>query len=42
MQLIFIELLYVSAQPLHIVNDTKQNPIDGYAISACLARMGKS
>jgi hypothetical protein len=42
MQLSFIELLYVSAQPLHKVNVTKQNPIEGYAISACLARMGKS
>jgi hypothetical protein len=42
MQLSFIELLYVSAQPLHNINVTKQNPIEGYAIDACLARMGKS
>jgi hypothetical protein len=42
MQLSFIELLYVSAQPLHKVNVTKQNPIEGYAISVCLAQKGKS
>jgi hypothetical protein len=41
MQLSFIELLYVSAQPLHKVNITKRNPIEGYAIGACLARTGK-
>jgi hypothetical protein len=42
MQLSFIELLYVSAQSLHKVNITKQNPIEGDAISACLAQKGKS
>jgi hypothetical protein len=42
MQLSFIELLYLSAQPLHKVNITEQNPIEGYAIGACLARMKKS
>jgi hypothetical protein len=41
MQLSFIELLYISAQPLHKVNVTKQNPIKGYAIGDCLARKGK-
>jgi hypothetical protein len=38
MQLSFIELLYISAQPFHKVKITKQNPIEGYAIGACLAR----
>jgi hypothetical protein len=42
MQLGFIELLYLSAQPLHKVNVTKLNPIEGYAIGACLARTEKS
>jgi hypothetical protein len=42
MQLTFIELLYVSAQLLHKVNIRKQNPIEGYAIGACLAQKGKS
>jgi hypothetical protein len=37
MQLSFIELLYLSAQPLHKVNITKRNPKEGYAIGACLA-----
>jgi hypothetical protein len=38
MQLSFIELLYVSAQPLHKVNITKGNPIEGYAVLALLGR----
>jgi hypothetical protein len=42
MQLSFIELLYVSAQSLHKENVTTQNPIEGYAIGAWLARTGKS
>jgi hypothetical protein len=42
MQLSFIELLYISAQPLRKVNITKQKHIKGYAIIACLARKGKS
>jgi hypothetical protein len=42
MQQSFIELLYVSALSLHKVKITKQNPKEGYAISACLARKGKS
>jgi hypothetical protein len=42
MQLSFIEFLYVSAQPLHKVNVTKRNHVEGYAIGACLARKGKS
>jgi hypothetical protein len=42
MQISFIELLYVSAQPLPNVNVTKQNPIKGYAIGACLALTEKS
>jgi hypothetical protein len=37
MQLSFIEFIYVSAQPLRKVKIVKQNPIEGYAISACLA-----
>jgi hypothetical protein len=37
MQLSFIEFLHVSAQPLHKVKTAKQNPIEGYAINACLA-----
>jgi hypothetical protein len=41
-QLGFIELLYVSAQTLNKVNITKQNPIQDYAIGACLARKEKS
>jgi hypothetical protein len=41
MQLSFIEFLYISAQLLHKVNVAKQNPIEGYAIGACLARRGK-
>jgi hypothetical protein len=42
MQLSFIELLHVSAQPLHKLKITKRNPKEGYAIGACLARMEKS
>jgi hypothetical protein len=42
MQLSYIELLYVSAQPLLKVNITKQKPIEGYAIGACLTQKGKS
>jgi hypothetical protein len=42
MQLSFIELLYISAQPLHKVNITKRNPIEGHVIGACLAWTGKS
>jgi hypothetical protein len=42
MKLGFIELLYISAQPLHKVNITRQKPKEGYAIGACLARKGKS
>jgi hypothetical protein len=38
MQLSFIEFLYVSAQPLHKVKIVKRNPIEGYAIGACLAQ----
>jgi hypothetical protein len=38
MQLSFIELLYVSAQPFHKVNITKRKPREGYAISASLAQ----
>jgi hypothetical protein len=30
MQLSFIELLYVNAQPLHKINITKKNPKEGY------------
>jgi hypothetical protein len=41
MQLSFIELLYVSAQPLHKVKVRKQNHIEGYAIGACLPQRGK-
>jgi hypothetical protein len=41
MQLSFIELLYLNTQPMHKVKITKQNPIEGYAIVACLARTGK-
>jgi hypothetical protein len=41
MQLSFIKLLYVSAQPLHKLKITKQNPTEGYAIGACLAGRGK-
>jgi hypothetical protein len=37
MQLSFIEFIYVSAQPLCKVKIVKQNPIEGYAIGACLA-----
>jgi hypothetical protein len=37
MQISFIELLYVNAQPLHKVDVTKRNPIEGYAIGACHA-----
>jgi hypothetical protein len=42
MQLSFIELLYVSAHPLHKVKIAKQNPIEGYAIGACLAERKES
>jgi hypothetical protein len=42
MQLSFIELLYLSAQPLQKVKIAKQNPIEDYAIGACLAQKGKS
>jgi hypothetical protein len=42
MQLSFIELLYVSTQLLHKVKIAKQNPIDGYAIGACLAQRKES
>jgi hypothetical protein len=42
MQLSVKELLYVSAQTFHKVNIIRQNPIEGYAIGACLARKGKS
>jgi hypothetical protein len=42
MQLGFIEILYISAQPLHKVNITKRNLVEGYVIGACLARKGKS
>jgi hypothetical protein len=38
MQLSFIEFLYVSAQPMHKVKIPKRNPIEGYAIAACLAQ----
>jgi hypothetical protein len=38
MQLSFIEFLYVSAQPLHKLKIAKRNPIEGYAIGACLAQ----
>jgi hypothetical protein len=38
MQLGSIELLNVNAQPLHKVKITKQKPIEGYAIGACLAQ----
>jgi hypothetical protein len=41
MQLSFIELLYIGAQPLHKVNVTKQNPIEGYAIMLALLERGK-
>jgi hypothetical protein len=41
-QLGFIEFLYVSAQPLHKVKIAKQNPIEGYAIIACLAQRNES
>jgi hypothetical protein len=34
MQLGFIELLYLCSQPLHKVNVTMRNPIEGYAIGA--------
>jgi hypothetical protein len=36
MQLSFIEFLYVNAQPLHKVKIVKRNPIEGYAVGACL------
>jgi hypothetical protein len=36
MQLSFKEFIYVNAQPLHKVKIAKQNPIEGYAISAYL------
>jgi hypothetical protein len=42
MQLSFIELVYVSAQPLHNVNITNWNPIEGYAIGSYLAQKGKN
>jgi hypothetical protein len=38
MQLSFMEFLYISAKPLHKVKTAKRNPIEGYAVSACLAR----
>jgi hypothetical protein len=38
MQLSIIEFLYVCAQPLHQVKIAKQNPVEGYAIGACLAQ----
>jgi hypothetical protein len=38
MQLVSIELLYVSAQTLHKVKITKRKPREGYAIGACLAQ----
>jgi hypothetical protein len=36
MQLSLIEFLYVNVQPLHKVKIAKQNPIERYAIGACL------
>jgi hypothetical protein len=36
MQLSFIEFLYLNAQILHKVKIVKGNPIEGYAIGACL------
>jgi hypothetical protein len=36
MQLSFIELLHVSAQPLHKVKILIQKPREGYAFGACL------
>jgi hypothetical protein len=42
MQLNFIEILFVSAQPLHKVSITKRNPIECYTIGACFAQKGKS
>jgi hypothetical protein len=36
MQLSFIEFLYLNAQILHKVKIIKGNPIEGYAIGACL------
>jgi hypothetical protein len=42
MQLSFIELLYVSIQPLHKVKIRKRNPIEGSAIGACLVQTEKS
>jgi hypothetical protein len=42
MQLSFIELLHVSAQPLHKSKDYKRKPREGYAIGAFLAQKGKS
>jgi hypothetical protein len=38
MQLNFIELLYVSAQPLHKVNISIEKLREGYAFVACLAQ----
>jgi hypothetical protein len=38
MQLSFIEFLYISAQRLHKVKIARRNPIEGYAIGACLAQ----
>jgi hypothetical protein len=42
MHLSFIELLYISAQPLHKLKIAKQNPIEGYAIGASLAQRKES
>jgi hypothetical protein len=41
MQLSFKEFLFVDAQPLHNVKVTKRNPIEGYAIGACLCSTKK-
>jgi hypothetical protein len=38
MQLSFIELLYISAQPLNKVKISKRKPREGYASGACLAQ----
>jgi hypothetical protein len=38
MHLSFIEFLYVNAKSLHKVKIAIRNPIDGYAIGACLAK----
>jgi hypothetical protein len=38
MQLSFIELLYVSAHPLHKVKISIRKPSEGYAFGACLAK----